>query len=104
MPPAYVNDLSSSRSSAVSRSNVGLGRALRRPARPPNAALPARETATGVFSISCNLGGIVGITLTSVMLGSNPGLNAFRGIFGLYAARAPLDTAIATRLAYAADE
>jgi hypothetical protein len=54
--------------------------------------------ATGVFSTSSNLGGIVGITLTSVMLGRNPGVDAVRGIFVLYAASAYLNAAIATRL------
>jgi MFS family permease len=54
--------------------------------------------ANGVFTTVANLGGIIGITLTSVALGDSPGSDAFRTIFILYAVTSLLGTAIATRL------
>lgn len=54
--------------------------------------------ATGVFTTSANLGGIIGITLTSVALGDNANLDAFRTIFILYLATSLLGTLITTRV------
>lgn len=54
--------------------------------------------ATGVFTTTANLGGIIGIALTSVALGDSPGMHAFRVIFVLYVVTSLLGTAIATRL------
>jgi MFS family permease len=54
--------------------------------------------ATGVFSTAANLGGIIGITLTSVALGDAAGLDAFRTIFILYLATSLLGTLITTRV------
>jgi DHA2 family methylenomycin A resistance protein-like MFS transporter len=54
--------------------------------------------ATGVFSTSANLGGIIGITLTSVALGDAAGLDAFQTIFILYLATALLGALITTRV------
>jgi DHA2 family methylenomycin A resistance protein-like MFS transporter len=54
--------------------------------------------ATGVFTTSANLGGIIGIALTSVYLGDSPGLDAFRPIFILYVVTSLLGTLITTRV------
>jgi MFS family permease len=54
--------------------------------------------ATGVFSTTANLGGIIGITLTSVALGDAAGLDAFRTIFILYLATSLLGALITTRV------
>ena len=54
--------------------------------------------ATGVFTTTANLGGIIGITLTSVALGDNAGLDAFRTIFVIYLATSLLGTLITTRV------
>jgi DHA2 family methylenomycin A resistance protein-like MFS transporter len=54
--------------------------------------------ASGVFSTMANLGGIIGITLTSVALGASPDQDAFRGVFLLYVVFSLFGTAIATRL------
>ena len=54
--------------------------------------------ATGVFATSANLGGIIGIALTSVFLGEDPGLDAFRTAFILYVIMSLLGTIITTRV------
>jgi EmrB/QacA subfamily drug resistance transporter len=54
--------------------------------------------ATGVFSTTSNLGGIIGITLTSVILGDAANLDAFHTIFVLYLATSVLGTLITTRV------
>jgi DHA2 family methylenomycin A resistance protein-like MFS transporter len=54
--------------------------------------------ATGVFTTTANLGGLIGITITSVALGDSPGLAAFQSIFALYILTALVGTTIATRL------
>jgi MFS family permease len=54
--------------------------------------------ANGVFSTVANLGGIIGITLTSVALGDDASLDAFRTIFILYVVMSLLGTLIATRV------
>lgn len=54
--------------------------------------------ATGVFTTMANLGGIIGITLTSVILGDAAGLDAFQTIFTLYLATSLLGTLITTRV------
>jgi MFS family permease len=76
----------------------GLSTAAVQAAAVESAARRYAGMATGVFTTTANLGGIIGITLTSVYLGESPGLHAFRGIFALYVATALLGTLIATRL------
>lgn len=80
--------------------SLGSGLALP-PAQPAAVEATARRysgMATGVFATSANLGGIIGIALTSVYLGDNPGLDAFRAIFILYVATSLLGAMITTRL------
>ena len=54
--------------------------------------------ATGVFTTAANLGGIIGIALTSVALGDNPDLAAFQTIFTLYVITTLVGSAITTRI------
>jgi DHA2 family methylenomycin A resistance protein-like MFS transporter len=54
--------------------------------------------ATGVFATTSNLGGIIGITLTSVILGDAAGLDAFHTVFVLYLATSLLGAVITTRV------
>jgi MFS family permease len=63
-------------------------------------AAPRRYSgmATGVFTTSANLGGILGITWSSVYLGDEPGLRAFHLVFIVFVATALAATAVSIRI------
>jgi DHA2 family methylenomycin A resistance protein-like MFS transporter len=76
----------------------GLSSAVAQTAAVESAPRRYSGMATGVFTTSANLGGIIGIALTSAYLGDSPGLSAFRVIFALYVATTIVGSVIATRL------
>ena len=54
--------------------------------------------ATGVFTTSANLGGIIGITFTSVWLGPEPTVREFQFVYGAYIVSTLIGTLISTRI------
>jgi MFS family permease len=54
--------------------------------------------ASGVFTTSANLGGIIGITWTAVYLGSEPDISPFPVIFAAYLVAAVFAVLISSRI------
>jgi DHA2 family methylenomycin A resistance protein-like MFS transporter len=76
----------------------GLSSAVAQAAAVESAPRRYSGMATGVFTTSANLGGIIGIALTAAYLGDSPGLHTFRAVFVLYIITAIVGSLIATRL------